>query len=370
MANWQRPKGDTYYDEWVEREGLDLIRGSMVENVYTLPLKPWARSGGSAVRIQLEGTGEVDDAYIGEIPPGKQLEPMRHFYEEVIFILSGQGSTTVWYDGQCKNGFEWQKGSLFAIPMNAWHQHFNLSGTDPVRFMAVTTAPVMMNLLRSDDAIFDNPTTFPERYDSSENYFTSQFTMKETAFRETGVDKFECAFTNFVWDINAIPPQKSARAEGARGRVFELGPNRALHVHSTLIPGRTYSNAHRHGPGAHVLWLSGEGYALMWPDSGEKQKLYFGPGSIIVPQDWWWHHWAVLSEEPAQDFAVTLGGIARSRSAGIMISTKEGGSMMTLDEFAPGLIEEIQSIYDEESKAYFARKQAGGPATNVELKTI
>jgi len=35
-----------YFDEWVEKEGLDLIRGHKVDNVFTQPLKPWARTGG------------------------------------------------------------------------------------------------------------------------------------------------------------------------------------------------------------------------------------------------------------------------------------------------------------------------------------
>jgi len=59
-----------YFDEWVEKEGLDLIRGHKVDNVFTQPLKPWARTGGSAVQIQLDGTGELNASYICEIPAG------------------------------------------------------------------------------------------------------------------------------------------------------------------------------------------------------------------------------------------------------------------------------------------------------------
>ncbi|NIO08127.1 MAG: hypothetical protein GTO40_09055, partial [Deltaproteobacteria bacterium] len=46
-----------YFEDWVEREGLDLIRGTVVKNVYTQPLKPWKRTGGTGVMIQLDGTG-------------------------------------------------------------------------------------------------------------------------------------------------------------------------------------------------------------------------------------------------------------------------------------------------------------------------
>ncbi len=44
-----------YFDEWVKGEGLELIRGHKVEDVFTQPLKPWARTGGNAVQIQLQG---------------------------------------------------------------------------------------------------------------------------------------------------------------------------------------------------------------------------------------------------------------------------------------------------------------------------
>src|SRR6266700_758250 len=96
-----------YYDDWVAREGLDLVRGNKVENVFTVPLKPWARTGGHAVHIQLQGTGDLNAAYVCEIAAGKELAPQRHMYEELVYVLKGRGSTAVWYPGKPKNSFEW-----------------------------------------------------------------------------------------------------------------------------------------------------------------------------------------------------------------------------------------------------------------------
>jgi len=79
-----------FFEDWVEREGLDLIRGTIVKNVYTQPLKPWKRTGGSGVMIQLDGTGDLDAAYICEIPLGGELNPEKHFYEDLIFVLKGR----------------------------------------------------------------------------------------------------------------------------------------------------------------------------------------------------------------------------------------------------------------------------------------
>ena len=48
-----------------------------------------------------------------EIPAGKALKPQRHLFEELIYIVSGRGATTVWNDPASKHTFEWQEGSVF-----------------------------------------------------------------------------------------------------------------------------------------------------------------------------------------------------------------------------------------------------------------
>src|SRR5438876_6246410 len=144
-----------HYEDWVAREGLELIRGHSVQDVYTVPLRHWARTDGYAVQIELDGASEQATAYVQEIPPAGKLNPMRHVYEEMVFVLSGRGSTSVWYDEGQKRSFEWGPWSLFAIPLNAWYQHFNLSGSEPARYVALTTAPTMMNFIRDDNFIFN-----------------------------------------------------------------------------------------------------------------------------------------------------------------------------------------------------------------------
>src|SRR5579862_3722577 len=109
-----------YFVDWVAQEGLDLIQDK-VEDVFTVPLKYWPRIDGNAVHIQLEGTRDLNAAYVCEIAAGKHLAPQKHMYEELTYVLAGQGSTTVWYEGQPKRSFEWKAGSLFAIPLNAWY---------------------------------------------------------------------------------------------------------------------------------------------------------------------------------------------------------------------------------------------------------
>src|SRR5262249_15376162 len=81
---------------WVRGEGLDIISAHYVRNLRTVDLRPWARRGGAGVYINHEASRTSNDCYVCEIPPGKKLEPQRQLFEEMILVLAGRGSTTVW----------------------------------------------------------------------------------------------------------------------------------------------------------------------------------------------------------------------------------------------------------------------------------
>ena len=132
---------DTPYDRWVVSQGVDVIRGYFVEDLKEVPMKWWDRKGGHGVYINLEGAGYLDDAFVVTIPPGKSLNPEKHIYDELVYVLSGRGATTLWQSDGKGQSFEWQEGSLFAIPVNATYQHFNGSGDREVKLLGVTNAP-------------------------------------------------------------------------------------------------------------------------------------------------------------------------------------------------------------------------------------
>ena len=88
MAREESYPGLRTYEKWLKQEGLPVYRGFHIQDLRTVPLKPWQRKGGLAAIIKLDGSEEADDGYVCEIPPGARLKPQRHLYEEMIFILS------------------------------------------------------------------------------------------------------------------------------------------------------------------------------------------------------------------------------------------------------------------------------------------
>jgi len=131
----------TGYCQWMQGEGVPITEGFNVEDVRELKLAPWPRTGGKGAFVHLYGMEGQTGMYVAEIAPGGALNPERHLYEEMVCILTGHGATEIWQEGGPKRLFEWGPFSLFAPPLNSWHRLVN-GGREPVRLMAVTTAPI------------------------------------------------------------------------------------------------------------------------------------------------------------------------------------------------------------------------------------
>ena len=287
---------DTPYDHWISSQGIDVIRGFFVEDLYTLPLKAWDRVGGTGVYIMLDGTGYLDDAYVVGIPPGKNLKPQRHIYEALYYVLDGRGATTVWQANGAKQSFEWQTGSLFAIPLNASYQHFNGQGDREARLLAVTTAPLVFNLFHCEDFVVNNPYAFTDRFKGEDGYFAGSGRLYSDRVVET----------NFVADaINIEPVAWTERGKGNATIFFEMSES-MMGSHVSRFPVGIYKKAHRHGPGAHVFILTGKGYSLLWPEGKEMARVDWKPGSIVVPPEGWFHQHFNSSAEPARYLALKI----------------------------------------------------------------
>src|SRR5215470_9930026 len=95
MAAFQK----TAYFQWMARQRIPIIDGYGIEDVREVAMDFWPRLGGRAAFLNLYGMEGVTGMYVAEIPAGGALEAEKHFYEEVICILDGDGATEVWQDG-------------------------------------------------------------------------------------------------------------------------------------------------------------------------------------------------------------------------------------------------------------------------------
>ena len=287
-----------------------------MRNLKTVELKPWARRGGKGVFINHEASQVTNDCYVCEIPPGKALNPQRQMFEEMVLVLSGRGSTTVWAKDGRRTTFEWKAGAIFAIPLNCQHQHFNGSGQEPARFVAVTNCPIVLNMYNDLDFLFGLDFDFKGRFSGEPDFFSSK-----------GEQKGFLLTTNFVPDAVNLP-LISAKERGAGGghiRFNMSGGSIASHI--SQFPIATYKKAHAHDPGAHVIILSGEGYSLMWAEGEEPQRYEWEIGTLIVPPTNVFHQHFNTGSTPARYLAFKHLGVRNSQGVPLAWLSRRLGGM-------------------------------------------
>lgn len=139
FGEWKRP--NLPYDTFMEEQGIPIFRDIGLKRIQDLPRKQWKRMGGKGTFIQLFGTEDLWGCYVVEVPAAGVLNEEHHLYEEQFFVVEGRGTTEVWEEGSTRRHvFEWQKGSLFAVPLNTWHRIVNATSS-PALLLAGTTAP-------------------------------------------------------------------------------------------------------------------------------------------------------------------------------------------------------------------------------------
>ena len=327
FANKFATEKETPYTRWVKSEGLDIIPSFYVPNLNTVELKPWARRGGRGVYLNHDASRTSNDCYVCEIPAGGKLAPQRQLFEEMVMILSGRGSTAVWNDAGSRITFEWKAGALFAIPVNAWHQHFNGSGEAPARYVAVTNGPVVINLYDDIGFVFNTRRDFPGRFAGEPDYFAPKDEQKGFLLA-----------TNFVADaVNLALITAKERGAGGGHIRFNMAKS-SLNSHISQFPIGTYKKSHAHGPGAHVIILSGEGYSLMSPDGGEPRRYEWEVGTLIVPPNMWQHQHFNTGNTPARYLAFKHEGVAIRNEQGVpkaWISRRIGGDQIDYADEPP-----------------------------------
>ena len=289
------------YALWQQQEGLPRITGFYVDDLATVPVERWASREAFGAFVNLEGTGGVNDLQIVELLAGGASAPAHHMFEVLAYIVAGRGSASVWYDQTQRSTFEFGAGSVFSIPLNANYRFFNTSGTQPLRVIMVTNAPLIMNLFHSPEFIFDNPFVFRDRFGGDAQYFS-------------GEGKLWRRDRNHIWETNFVPDVRTlqlyswkARGAGGRNVLMELAHS-SMSAHVSEFPVGTYKKGHRHGPGAHVIILNGKGFSTLWPAGNEPVRCDWKPNSVVVPPANWFHQHFNTGDQPARYLALKFSG--------------------------------------------------------------
>ena len=122
----------------LENQRVDVVAGNRADldrhfaRDFVLP-----RFGVDGAIAHLKGRGDFVSIFVLDLAPGAKTSPQKHMFEEVVYVLSGYGSTTIETSDGRKHSFEWGPKSLFALPLNARYQHFNTSGRERARLASV-----------------------------------------------------------------------------------------------------------------------------------------------------------------------------------------------------------------------------------------
>lgn len=99
-----------------------------------LPERPWRNNRGRWFHL---AENRNLDAHLAELPPGGCSVRHRHTTEAYLYIVRGRGFSIVNFEGEPEERIDWEEGTLLSPPAWAWHQHFNLSDTEPARYLAI-----------------------------------------------------------------------------------------------------------------------------------------------------------------------------------------------------------------------------------------
>lgn len=293
--NFLRPKA--FYDLWQEKEGIPVYKLFHVENLMQVELGDWERYGCKGAFVNLADP-HMTTAAILEIPPGGKTKSVKHIFEALIYGISGRGRTTIRSPEAPEVSVDWTAASLFSPPLNTLYSHKNLDSSAPLRMLMVANAPLVLSLYHNEKFVFDNAAVFTDRFRGQDDYFSN-------AGRHLGGRVWR---TNFVPDVSRFALiDWLRRGSGAKSFHLSMADNTmACHVSEFAVG--TYKKAHRHGPGAHVIILAGEGYSLLWEEGKERMRVDWRPGSMFSPPEWWYHQHFNTGAEPARYLALRRGG--------------------------------------------------------------
>jgi oxalate decarboxylase/phosphoglucose isomerase-like protein (cupin superfamily) len=308
------PRRKTAYNDWMESRGVPIYEGHFAKDLRTIELAWWEERKCNAAFLALKGMEGVSEGRIVEIPPGKASVPMKLSIGELVYVLKGQGLTSVWNEaGGDRQTFEWTERSLFHIPRHMHHQIFNGNGEEPVRLLHYNYMPVAMSVIPDPDFHFSNPYSSNILLNPNENLFADAKEVLDAGKTKTPIG---CYWYGHVFpDLGQWDKLTNFEGRGAGGQaVWMKFPDDEMGAHMSVFDPGLYKKGHRHGPGRVIVIPAGEGYSILWRQGGEKVVCPWSEATVFVPPEDWYHQHFNTGKTAARYLA--LGPLRQFRGKG------------------------------------------------------
>ena len=298
--------GNTPYENWLRTAKLDIpVHECLyIEDVRTIPLEPWVQRGEGIRGLYLRlADYQFTDGQILEIPPGGATATARHLFEMGIYFLGGPGHTMLLRPDLPPIRIDWRNRSVYSVPINALYQHFNDS-EEPVRVLAISSFPFMMNSINSETFIFDNPIDLSERA-----------RKKESPNSQAGRIGSNRECRDFVPDALKIElKDHRIRGKGTRNMYWTMSGNSMIDINVSEMAGQTIKRAHRSTSEATVLMLSGEGYMVTWPEGAwhKRIRVNWREGTLIAQPIFWYRQFMNPGSSTARNLTVSARSLVEN----------------------------------------------------------
>jgi quercetin dioxygenase-like cupin family protein len=243
-----------------------------------------------------------------EIPSGGLLPPQKHMSDELIYIISGQGYTTMWLrNGETKEQYNWSEGDMLSPTLNAWHQHFNNSTDTPARYLIVSSAPLIYSMFHTRDFIDNNDYVFEDRWEKN--------VKQQPEYTPIGTGGAEIVRMRVGHHIaNLHTREMRERREGVLGiTIRPEGDMANSHIMEWEV--REYqrpdsvSPQHRHPWEVVYYIMSGEGYAILQREGESKRKVNWKKGDIFFVEANEFHELRPLNNTKPRFLQMKASGI-------------------------------------------------------------
>ncbi len=293
---WRVRPHNTPYDQWFEKnkKRMPTFEGLVIQDARTVPLQPWEDMGVDGLYLKMADY-QITDGWILELPPKGKTKKQRHLFEAGIYFFGGPGHIEIQQEGKSVHWIEFKYRTLFSIPLNVQYQIFNDSD-DPVRIVAVTSFPFVINAMNSEEFVFNNSFAFRDRYDAAEDYDSFSEHPEENK-----------TITNLVPDaVEFALDAYDHRGKGTSNMHWSMSGNSMIDMHVSEMPAGVYKKAHRHSSDAYILLVDGVGYSLTWPEGRyeDRVRVDWQEGTIFVPPIYWYHQHLNPGTESARYMAI------------------------------------------------------------------